>query len=419
MDLSMIRVDKNRITQLVGPFEFLIIFFSVLYSAIAPIIISFDGYLYLASAKSLFTSDFHSYYWLEKEPLFPLLLKLGTTFGIRYFVLFQGIVTGISICITLYTIKKYITKNVYILKAIGITSLLVFHGWSATLLQQTFFVFFTSLNIAFFCYLNTIKKYTSKIHAQVFGISLLNVTFSVVVFSAFLIALSIILLFKHKYRIKEYFVIGLVVVFTYVFFYVGWTSAIGNTKEGRIFQPPYKSILTQYFSTDDPMLQWEQRLQTTTALLSIGKENFGVPGMNLPISFEVRAYGLTHIDDAIKCGKRDPGFEPTVLYVSNLLGDKDCIESGSARVINWIHFWTFPLIPLLGFAFLGLGVIGLVRPQSKVFYSLVLFPAAIWLEYVAVGGGSSRYGMPCIYSALYLVANLANEWESRASIERN
>ena len=410
--------NKDLTKPLARSFMFVIIALSALYSGIAPIIISFDGYLYLASAKSMFTPDFHPYYWLEKEPLFPLLLKLGTTFGIRFFVIVQGIITGVSICITLNTIKRYVNSNVYVLKAIGITSLLVFHGWSATLLQQTLFIFFTSLNIAFFCYFNTIKKYTRKIYVQVFGISLLNVTFSIVIFSAFLIALSIILLFKHKNRIKEYFVVGLVVVFTYVFFSVGWTSAIGNTKEGRIFQPPYKSILTQYFSTDDPMLQWEQRLQTTTALLSIGKENFGVPGMNLPISFEVRAYGLTHIDDAIKCGKRDPGFEPTVLYVSSLLGDKDCIESGSARVINWIHFWTFPLIPLLGFAFLGLGVIGLVRPQSKVFYSLVLFPAAIWLEYVAVGGGSSRYGVPCIYAALYLVANLANEWESRTSIER-
>ncbi len=393
-----------------GWLEVVIIFASISYSVLAPIIISFDGYLYLASAKSMFTSEFHSHYWLEKEPLFPLALKIGTIFGLKSFVIFQGIISGLSICISLFTIRKYLTQNVIIQGVAGITLLLVSHGWSITILQQTFFIFFTSLNILIVCYIASLKKCTKGTYFLVAGISLLNASFSIVIFAAFACSMVLRLVIQFKSDLQKFVSISAIIVSVYIVFLVGWSTVIGDTKEGRVFQPPYKSILTQYFSTDDPMVQWEQRLQATTGLLSIGKENFGVPGMNLPISFEARAYGLTQINDEIKCGKRDPGFDPIVDYVAEFTDPDDCTDSRFAAVVNRIHFWSFPLLPILGFAFLGLGIVGLVRPQPPVFYSLVLFPVMIWLQYVVVGGGSSRYGIPCIYSAVYLLANLAKEW---------
>lgn len=404
---------RNR---LIGPMEICILSVCVLYSAIAPIIISFDGYLYLASAKSLFTSDFHAFYWLEKEPLFPFVLKISTIIGIRGFVILQGLVGGISICLTLFTIRKYITSNLFILRIIGVILLLITHGWAVSILQQTFFIFFTSLNILFLCYLVEFKAYAKETYVKIFFISIINISFSVVIFAAFALATGIVLSLNHKKNPKYFVLVGLIIVSTFSAFTLSWSTAIGNTKEGRVFQPPYKSILTQYFSTDDPMIQWEQRLQATTALLSIGKENFGVSGMNLPISFEMRAYGLTNIDEDLKCGKRDPGFEPIVSYVSHLLPGKDCVDLNVAKVINRIHFWTFPLIPLLGFIFLGLGIVGFMRKQSKIFYSLASFPVVIWLEYVVVGGGSSRYGLPCIYSAVYLLAKSLDEWRTKPPV---
>ena len=61
--------------------------FTFLAVVFIPITISWDGVLYLASGKSLFGSDFPSWYLLMKEPGYPFLIWVSNLTGNSLFTL--------------------------------------------------------------------------------------------------------------------------------------------------------------------------------------------------------------------------------------------------------------------------------------------------------------------------------------------
>ena len=116
-------------------------------SAVIPLLVTIDGIIYVANAKSILTSDFADIYTLYREPGYPLFLK-----GIHFWgdagvliVLTQAALLAAAGLIAFYSLSRLLTqegpRRWQLLLLWVFLANPMFLGYSGTILQQALFTF--------------------------------------------------------------------------------------------------------------------------------------------------------------------------------------------------------------------------------------------------------------------------------------
>lgn len=117
-----------------------------LVSALAvPYKATIDGILYIASAKSLFNSNFGANYAWFREPGYPVFLRIIHFFGDDglFVIIVQAACLGLAMLIALYAVRQVLGKGTPTIGSLALTIVLVLNPmfliYSALVLQQALF----------------------------------------------------------------------------------------------------------------------------------------------------------------------------------------------------------------------------------------------------------------------------------------
>lgn len=166
--------------------------------------ISYDGYLYLVSAISLFSEDMGNLYNWIREPGYPLFLRifLDENYDFSNIIMAQSLLLSFSSFVILYFFQQTTTnkflKSFYFFASL--VALILVIGYSTWLFQQSLFIFIFSLHILFYLIIIS-KKFNAKIEVIISsGLLLATSILSIILIPASIFFIIYIII---KFNVKE------------------------------------------------------------------------------------------------------------------------------------------------------------------------------------------------------------------------
>jgi hypothetical protein len=367
--------------------------------------VSWDGYLYLSSGKSLFTSDINSWYHWIREPGYPfviwLCLKLGS---LQYLFFIQNIALAIS-CVLF--VKSWNT-NVQLRMSEGLSRLAILfmilglHGYANSVLQTVWYVFLCSVLTYLVTNLTSKKGLFLKLMPIIAVSSSLLATGMAFAF----LALSVLLFTQRSLRLKTPAFSLLISVLLCITVSAGWITfknSINLTKAE--FQGVNSSFngLTLYTGSQPLDITIDQIIQTPFSLIGIAPERYnGIASQTL--SGEAKIFGASRFEESHTCGLLYPGPGKFPEYVSEFT-NFTCLPWGAVKMVSFLGKITgFLLFPAAGLSTVILFVWTIFQRRN---YWLFLLPVSlIELPYIMVGAGISRYGAPIFAFGVLALVNM-------------
>ncbi len=398
---ATVRCKSNFFLLFLASFVTFVAFYFV-----TPPIISFDGKLYLASAKSFnsFEEMGRFYHW-AREPLYPFVIFLALKVeGIKLLFFVQMLISAIGLALTInawviHTQKKWTRKKMIF--AIIYSSALL-HGYTTALLQVSLYVLLVGL-LADSSYKILSKKSSPKATVVRFGlISLFTSLLSLNAILSLFIFLSLLYVLKKNNQLISRLAITSIIIVGISLF--SWTQVKAELDTD---QSAFEGVSTPLQSVKiflNPMEindTLERIQQSPFSLIGLAPDRFS--GLTFQqLSFEQRIYGLPLTNEETSCGKFDPSIPAIDEYVSNDLVRDKCTSGTMSTFMNAINYFLGKTLPLVGLFFLFC----VFKSRQILSGNNISFlaPIALLVPYILLGAANSRYGAPAlVYGVLQLV----------------
>ena len=391
---QLIRFSQSRIVGIFFASFFTFMFFNLF----TPPIVSFDGNLYLASGKSLFsaTKMGEFYHWV-REPLYPFIIFISIKMGsLKILLLMQCVIASVGIAMSVDKWLKASGKiwgKLFVYSA-AILSASLIHGYTTSILQVSLFVllvgFFSDFIYRFFAQtISRRRKFLYVISLSIF-VSFLSLN---AVLSFIILQISLILFLSKKVYSYKFFLTSVLVVLVCT---ISWTQTKDSLNTGNSY---FKGVETpgegiQLFLDPNNFNESLERIQQAPlSLLGLAPDRF--LGLNFQkLSFEAQIYGLPQTEYLTRCGKVDPSIPPIDEYIRNVVITGHCIDDRAERIFNALNYLLGKSLPIIGFFFYIL-IFGISR-QIKGRNLQLLAPIALLTPYVMLGAANSRYGAPAL-----------------------
>lgn len=360
---------------------------------LAPPMISHDGYNYLSSAKSLFTSDFPYRYQLMREPGFPFLIWLAYQTGnvILAFALLQSLFLTITavILFKLFTQKLDLQdKPTLICILLGLVAV---RGYSNTVLQICVIILILSITIYYLNWLVVNQNLKYKPFIIALGIGAASASINSALMCSIIGSLLISQLLLRRYSAQTFKLMASLIVGIGAVLIPWYAINFPIDVNSQMIPSPHTSYEIKYFEkssfVDDNLI----RLQSLGSLLMIYPDRapgypsgYSLPGKELMLFGNYWGYGKTG-DCLINHG----GQAEVIDYVSSDIKTR-CVSSWILDGQWFISRLLAPVYLTSGIVFLLAGVLAFVRKRLQMLFILV--PVAILILIYGVGGaGISRF----------------------------
>jgi hypothetical protein len=366
---------------------------SLWFSLWVPMTISYDGYGYLSSGKSLFSTDFPEWYHLLREPGYPFLIWICSKFENPLAVLsvLQSTFLSISSILLVQIARKYFNVQNLHSFVIGLIGLMCVRGYASGVLQQSAIIL--NVTLAVFITFRMIQNEQSKFNLNpillVFGFlsAALNTASMFAIFCGFGIAILTSLRNSKGIKFLLSFSVGVSMLV------IPWNVFTSTVDMDKQVIPSYRNgISIDYFTNTTMFGRTEQRIGAFGSLISIGPEVYsGLDPNRASIGFEAWLYGSpTNYNTWPNCVRAMEGQKEITSKVADLI-DSRCISKRILDIQSYTSYLVIWLIPLSGYAFLFL--IGLMFFKwDRRLMNLLTIPTLLILAYAYKGGGVSRYG---------------------------
>jgi hypothetical protein len=402
----------------IGLISFLsILSFSTIF--ITPWIIPFDGSLYLASAKSIFSSEMFTHYHWIREPLYPLFLKIFLSSQNLFFVMIgQSFLIGVAIffvykSFSLYVIFTGLEKYLAVL-----VSFIFIRGFATEILMQALILFL----IAISTYVNSritfaegVKK-QDKVFLYICGGAICLLAFLLQTLIGLCISLAFfIVLFASKatpikFKLRT-FIITLLICSASIGL---WQHIKSNAIEnGDFIFGGTKSISQfQFFDSNDQNNRQEQRIQAFAGILGLAPERDAY--LSRPVGASLHELSMPIYNNKTwnqigQCGQYDSFNSKEILtYIAPLTKVKFCDSIGLISLSNFLSTIGLIIYPIFSLTLITFLVL-LVFSRDLRLLSLMGVNTFLILGYAALGQGSTRFGAPLFMIAPFLFIILAKK----------
>ena len=358
-----------------------------------PPMISHDGYNYLSSGKSLFTSDFPYRYQLMREPGFPFVVWLAYRTGnvLLALALLQSVFLSLTATLfyKLFTQKfKLGSKATMFCIFIG---LITVRGYSNTILQVCIIILILSILIYYLIWLTENRRLTNKpyLYAGILSCTAASINSALMCSVIGSVLASQILLRQHwrqfiKMLASIILGIGLILV--------PWYSTIFPIDvNSQMIPSPHTSFELNYFEKSSPIEDNLIRLKSLGSLLLVYPDRapgypsgYSLPGKELMLFGNYWAYGKMG-----ECLINHGGQTEVIEYVSSDIKTR-CVSSWILAGQSLLSRLLTPLYLTSGVIFLIAGVLAIVRKRTEM--QMFILPVAILISVYGVGGaGISRF----------------------------
>ena len=384
------RIRISKLTQMLVLESVFVIFISLS----RPMLLSFDSYLYLASAKSLFNSDFGKWFHFLREPGYPMFLKAILWVGHNHLWV-VGLIQSLLLlfCIHFFLKKVFLQfkYRLFIFSIMKYFLLVLTLGYGNAILQQAVFISFASMASIFILEVYQEPKVRFPL-TKTFLFTSLASFFSVILAISFLASITLIVLIKlmktKSTQDKNLFFVSMI---TLVLILGPWFFAKSQIDIGiNNFQD--KKFFWEYKYDDDGTLKHVYRsLETLGGLISATPEIYGGIPRN-PAASENLIFGTLSDGPNSPCLNLFPGPDLYAQYLDNYLNtSNNCNE--------YIQNLNFAALGSLGKALYPLSVVGLVIAlgsrvfQNQISFALSIYPLLLLIPYIYAGVGISRLGV--------------------------
>lgn len=359
---------------------------------VTPEQISFDGHLYLSSAKSIFSDDFSAYYHLMREPLYPVLIKVIMSIGnLRLLFFCQTMLLILSTFYISNIFAKMHSLSKGQLTVASIAGFLTIRGYGSTVLQTSLIIFLFAL------FISVLKKFHDSKHPSLvikLGI-IIGLMLNLFIVLGFMMFLALIVVMFEKKQVQRILIILIIAV-------ICITPWLLYKKTAQIEKQKFISTNVTGFLISQNSDLGENRLHN---LIQSGLATLGLaPELNtqpMPTNFEAGIYGMPLTKLIDNCTKIDLGYEPIVDFVTGWKSDTRCLSELAIKTSNALSISARLIYALPNLFLLIFLALGLLRYYKQ--YRFLIFPSiALIAPYIGVGYGISRFGAP-----LYLIAPFA------------
>lgn len=367
---------------------------ALLSATLLPVVVTWDGYLYLGSAEAFLIQDFRQYHWL-REPLYPLYLALTlSTGGTQLFVFTQSLMLSLGVILLSRAFRGKTTSLFREVLKITVVQALVF-GFSATVLQQPLIFFLLSL-ASFF--LLTEKSVSTKLGLSItfFLLTLTSLQVSV----GFLLAAPILWAFRSKLRLRKVLIKSASLVLTGILAFAGWQAfkaqhaTSDNFWGGKVNFWEYDNSFNNY----DLLNKLTLIPSTYLALNSAGVEFY--IERSWVVGFELRTYGTPTYLPNETCGKVLNGPVDYATAASPLsFFDQTCVSEQRILLVNAITktvSGVTPAFTLSAFLFYCFLVLRRVYEKDWPGLTSLAFIPIVFAPYLFANAAISRYGLPLV-----------------------
>jgi hypothetical protein len=356
-----------------------------------PLTVPYDGFNYLSSGSSLFTSNFPEWYQIMREPAYPLIVKVATLFPntILALTMIQAFMVGASITILNRICIQHLKMRSYTAHIISIVGLLLIRGYASSVLQQSLIILLSMLGL----YLSLMMEKDHPIRNKfgkffLYGLAIAATNMALLV-SASVSIILVVLLKKNSQFIRQ----AVVPLFLgSAMLLVPWYSFVYNVELNQQNIPSFRNASEIDFFGDDSFLQRnQQRVQSVAAMLFLAPEiGAGIKPESSTIGSEQLIFGSPINNSAWDPCFRDMGGQPEVVdYVRELLIPR-CISKFSLKIQDLISFFLLPVLPISGLTFvMAIGHVPYLRRTKNL--SLLLLPLCTLAIYAFGGAGVTRY----------------------------
>jgi hypothetical protein len=413
----MVRLKKILFSQ---PIFSQAIIFNLIFAAFVNPFISFDGWQYLSSAKSIFNlSEMSAHYFWVREPGYPILLKLSTL-NVRF--LWGSIIFNFLIYSTTFTLLfKEVTKTLEKAQKAKLfffvypTSLLLIGGYTASVAREITLI---SLNLLMATLLiRLVRREQILSHYQLTtGITMTVIGSGIVsrpLFLAFLfsyLCISITQIYRYPsiQRLVLYFTSSLLMIILNFTLSNYWQNLLIRSQQSSSFNldntlDPFwnKSLLDYLYKYIDDIVLLQAIPTSFLALIGVGV-NLGwiinrqsvtiSPSQNADIGF-----GLLS-GDYPKCNNSIPhGFLADPTYLQQVEKANFCSLTGlnfpSQLFFLLYLFWVLTILLHLATFFKAAVTLHLGNTEVLAMY----LPSTTLLVFYSIAGGAiDRYGSPVI-----------------------
>lgn len=380
--------------------------FALFASLASRLYVSWDGYLYLSSAKALFSPEFSTHYHWLREPLYPFYLWLIHTFfgnSDVFFSLFNLIILAIACSFASWSFQFGPRLFLVFITIVFVSSISV--GMAGSILQQTLLsalvlTLLPLIGLTSFLTANQSIRRLSWQHLTILigGLgSLLSFLFLPVILSVLLANLVLFFAYKghketkrladdlRKRQNRNFFVSTIKATIFILLPFICWSFLKLNFAQDTYgeFKPfASLSIVKDQFASFNAT-----KIQIAGGLASLTPD---VDGMSFRKS-EIRTFGLGLADtlQLERCGYYNDGYPKAIKYVAGYIS-----PSCKANVF-WKFFISIQPISLFFFRFFllisPLVFLFYLRKRDLRFAVLYLPIFVTWALYFVLGLGISRY----------------------------
>ena len=375
-------------------------FIVTLISLARPIQVSYDSYLYLSSAKSLFSKDFEKWFHFLREPGYPFFLKVILEVGNNHLWL-VGVVQS---CLILFAVHAFLNQFFKIVPCTNIVSLgsrylilLLVLGYGNAILQQAIFISFVGFVSAHLVSIMSTEKRDSALWGCMF-FAFVASTLSVILAVALLATYFVIFTFKSLGNRSKFDLKYVLLVFTITLAVLGsWFVLKSNIDISKNTFQDKKFFWEYKYDEDGTALHLYRSLETLGGLVSATPETYsGVP--RNPAAAENLIFGVLQDNSNSECLNLFPGPEKHTLYNQDVIGtSKNCLKSFQNVDLSFLGFFGKLLYPVGALGVIFFLILSVFR--SKRLFTLALFPILLLFPYIYAGVGISRLGVTSILLA--------------------
>ena len=370
-----------------------------------PTTIPYDGFGYLTSGKSLFSSNFPYWYYAVREPGYPFLIWISTNFGDPILALsfMQATILLFSAILVFNIAHNYFKVSRVGSLAVSSLGLLLVRGNATTVLQTSLIILIFTLG-AYVLISNRLNETNLKAKRILLWLlfGLVSASVNSAIFGAVLVAFILVSFFDKRIKLINRQLISF--IFGAALIFIPWNAYFSTVNLADQAIPSVRSGFSfNFFSEESFMSQNTQRVQSTGALLFLGPEVYASLDPKIAtVGGEAILLGNPiNYHEWSPCKRQWDGPQYVLDFVEPLLRDR-CKPRASLVIQSYTSKALLPLIPLSGIALImNLGISIHNRDYNRL--KLALRPILTILVYAYKGAGVSRYSSPILVFGPLLV----------------
>jgi hypothetical protein len=411
-DVVIVEISKGIRLQ-----NIILISLSGIVGLLNPLVVTWDGYLYLGSGQAISNNLMETqYHWL-REPLYPLILSLmESSIAFRTLIVIQTISIMGALLLWSSVLKYFgvsLDKRRRFIVILASFSFL--WGFGGTILLQSFWILLSALLIYLLSKWSVENKnYLPYVAALLVFIQILSSVFF------FCTTLAVVLIIVAK-KLSDGNRLLTSILIAFLVFIPSLTS-LGSWefyKNSHTLQNQIYPDSTEFWNAY-PYNSWNSLDKilaipsTFFALNSMGVE-FYQSGFYQTAS-ESRGFGMPTFSSAERCGRLFPGPEKYVAQ-AKLPDIGSCVLSNAVieiSVVNRFAKYAYPILVWLGFLSILQITRRLIFSRNFKVLSILLFLFLIQTPYLISNAGISRLGIPT--TSVFVLVGVARVVHLRSTL---